>query len=479
MKLNLDKKSLKFKIWLYFVLFAALLMIILWFLQIFFLDTYYEEMKISQTRKVANDIISRYGDSNLVGYISQLSNRNDMFIQIESGDGTIIFSPTQNFDRPVIRGSGIYLMEMAVMKKSLIQGNQKSVSILMSDHGKNKTLAYGAYLDKTKGQEVILYIFSPLFPVESTVEILSNQLKYVTLISLALAFGLSLLISSRISRPIVNITKSASQLAEGNYGVTFEGGRYSEIVQLADTLNYTSRELAKTDILQKDLIANVSHDLRTPLTMVKSYAEMIRDLSGDNPEKRNAHLQVIIEEADRLNLLVADMLMLSKMQSGVEVLNMTEFRLRDAITGILNSYRILAEQEGFRFTCQCDPDIVVTGDEARIKQVLSNLVNNAVRYSGDEKNISVNVTETEDAVRCEVTDTGQGIPEDELEHIWERYYKSSSNHSRNAAGTGLGLSIVKEILLLHKADFGVESRLHEGSTFWFELKKNPFESSRM
>jgi signal transduction histidine kinase len=165
------------------------------------------------------------------------------------------------------------------------------------------------------------------------------------------------------------------------------------------------------------------------------------------------------------------MLMISKMQSGVEVLNITEFRLGDAITGILNSYRILAEQEGFSFTCQCDPDVIATGDAARIRQVLSNLVNNAVRYSDDKKNISINVTETEDAVRCEVTDTGQGIPEDELEHIWERYYKSSSNHSRNGSGTGLGLSIVKEILLLHKANFGVESRLHEGSTFWFELKK--------
>jgi len=429
-------------------------------------------MKYSQTRRIANDIISHYGKDDLVQYISTLSYKNDMFIHIESSDGTIIFSPTQNLDRPNMPGGDVYLMEMTVMRKNLIQSNKDNISILMTDRGrKNNTLAYGVYLDKTQGQEVILYIFSPLFPVESTVEILSNQLKYVTLISLALSFGLSLLISNRISRPIVNITKSASQLAEGNYDVNFEGGRYSEIAQLADTLNYTSRELAKADNLQKDLIANVSHDLRTPLTMVKSYAEMIRDLSGNNPEKRNAHLQVIIDEADRLNLLVADLLMLSKMQSGVEVLNMTEFFLRDTITGILNSYRILAEQEGFRFDCYCDPDVVVTGDESRIKQVLSNLVNNAVRYSDEDKSISITVTETKDAVRCEVTDMGQGIPEDELTHIWERYYKSSSNQSRNTSGTGLGLSIVKEILLLHKASFGVTSRLHEGSTFWFELKK--------
>jgi signal transduction histidine kinase len=444
----------------------------LWFLQIFFLDTYYEEMKISQTRKIANDIISNYGDDDLVEYISTLSYKNDMFIHIESSDGTIIFSPAQNLDRPRIFGGDFYLVETAVMKKKLIQSDRNSISILMKDRGrKNNILAYGAYLDPAPGQEVILYIFSPLFPVESTVEILSNQLKYVTLISLGLAFGLSFLISKRISKPIVNITKSASKLAEGNYGVNFEGGQYSEIAQLADTLNYTSRELAKTDNLQKDLIANVSHDLRTPLTMVKSYAEMIRDLSGDNPEKRTAHLQVIIDEADRLNLLVADLLLLSKMQSGVDALNIARFNLKDSIISILNSYRILSEQEGYRFTYRCDPDIFVHGDEARIKQVLSNLVNNAVRYSDEDKDISITVTEIGDAVRCEVADKGQGIPEDELEHIWERYYKSSSNHGRNAAGTGLGLSIVKEILLLHKARFGVTSKLHEGSTFWFELPK--------
>lgn len=472
MKLNLDRKSLKFKIWVYFVLFAALLMSILWFLQIFFLDTYYEEMKISQTRKIANSIISKYGEDHLVEYISTLSYKNDMYIHIESSDGTIIFSPTQNLDRPNLPRGGIYLMEMAVMKENLITSNKQSTSMLLADRGrKNNTLAYGAYLDETEGREVILYIFSPLFPVESTVDILSNQLKYVTMISLVLAFGLSLLISNRISRPIVNITKSATKLAEGNYEVTFEGGHYSEIAQLADTLNDASRKLAKADNLQKDLIANVSHDLRTPLTMVKSYAEMIRDLSGDNPEKRNAHLQVIIEEADRLNLLVGDLLVLSKMQSGAGVLNMTKFCLSDSIISILNSYHILSEQEGYQFSCHCDPDLVVTGDEARIKQVLSNLLNNAVRYSDSDKMITITLTENNDCVRCEVSDQGQGIPEDELEHVWERYYKSSFNRSRNTSGTGLGLSIVKEILLLHKARFGVISNLGEGSTFWFELNK--------
>lgn len=470
MRLNIDRNGLKFKIWAYFILFAALLVTMLWFLQIFFLDTYYEEMKISETRKVARSIISKYGEDGLVDYISALSNQNDMFIHIESSDGTIIFSPGESLSRRI--PSSAYLMEMSVIRNNLISNGTKTTSIMLTDPGrKNNTLAYGAYLDDTEGQEVILYIFSPLFPVESTVDILSNQLKYVTFISLVLAFALSFLISNRVSRPIVNITNSASKLAEGNYNVTFEGGRYSEIARLADTLNYTSKELAKSSELHKDLIANVSHDLRTPLTMVKSYAEMVRDLSGDNPEKRNAHLQVIIDEADRLNLLVSDLLVLSKMQSGVESLHISKFCLKDTIISILNAYDILCEKEGYQINLNCDPGLIVTADEFRIQQVISNLVNNAVRYSSDNKNINIRVIEMEKRVRCEVADSGQGIPEEELEYIWDRYYKSSSNVSRNTSGTGLGLSIVKEILLLHKAEFGVDSKVGKGSTFWFELLK--------
>ena len=134
-------------------------------------------------------------------------------------------------------------------------------------------------------------------------------------------------------------------------------------------------------MLQKDLIANVSHDLRTPLTMVKSYAEMIRDLSGDNPQKRNAHLQVIIDEADRLNLLVNDMLTLSRMQSGAIVIEKTHFNIKEAVEGILLSYKLLMEEDGYRINLDCRGDILVDADPERMKQVFSNLINNALKLS--------------------------------------------------------------------------------------------------
>ncbi|MEG1930350.1 MAG: HAMP domain-containing sensor histidine kinase [Anaerovorax sp.] len=463
MKIKADFKSLKFKLWAYFALFAALLMLILWFLQIFFLNTYYEEMKISETRKIANDIVSEYGQKDFFQTIDRTLAKSDFYIHVETGDGTIMFSPYPN--------SKNYINEMMAVKKQLLSKSTiRSTSIIIPDSNSNtNTLAYGAILDPTPGNMVILYLFSPLYPVNSTVGILINQLIYVTVISLLLAFALSIYLSKRITKPIVNITDSATKLAEGQYGITFEGGQYSEIMRLADTLTYTSKELAKADDLQKDLIANVSHDLRTPLTMVKSYAEMIRDISGNIPEKREHHLQVIIDEADRLNFLVNDLMELSKMQSGVASLSIKEFNLKGTVESLLNAYSIFAENENYQLNLNSADEIWIKGDEARLKQVITNLLNNAIRYSSDSKKISVTLTQKKGITRCEITDSGQGIEESELAHIWDRYYKASSNHSRTTTGTGLGLSIVKEILILHNAQFGVESQVGCGSTFWFEL----------
>lgn len=440
-------------------------------------------MKIAETSRIANTITSQYGQKDLFDSIYSILRTNDLYIHIETADGTIIFSPisfnngskkeNSHFSQPGISSYGTYIREMTDVRKKLMKSHEKTTSIILSDSMTDtNTLAYGAILDDTPGEEVILYIFSPLYPVESTVDILASQLVYVMIISLILAFSLSFYLSNRITRPIRNITRSANKLAKGKYGITFEGGHYTEIINLADTLTYTSKELAKAENLQRDLLANVSHDLRTPLTMVKSYAEMIRDLSGDDPVKRNNHLQVIIDEADRLNRLVGDLLALSKMQSGVDVVHVTTFNLKDTIQSIMQSYDIFKEQDGYKISFECSADIFVNGDEARIKQVITNLLNNAIRYSGDSKSIVVSLIEKKETVRCQVKDSGQGIEASELEQIWQRYYKASSNHSRTTTtGSGLGLSIVKEILQLHDAKFGVESKLGKGSTFWFELKK--------
>lgn len=437
----------------------------MWFLQIFFLNNYYEDMKIRRTQDAANQLVQLYhaGDSDgFTSLANQITEDNDVFVRLDSGSQMIY---------PQIETLA-YGNEIADARNGLAvaasNGEDAYTFTEVNELKQKRTYVFAAYLNDENTD--ILYVISPLYPVRSTVAILQNQFFYIIAIALLMAVLLAYYLTSRITGPIRDITKTAKKMAEGDYGVVSTVSRFSfsEIQELSDTLNQTSYELSKSDALQKDLIANVSHDLRTPLTMIRSYAEMIRDISGDNPEKRNAHVQVIIDEADRLNTLVNDMMVLSQMQAGTLELHISTFDILAATESITNPYRLL-EASGYDIQISCRENYKVRGDEDRIKQVISNFLTNAIKYCGEDKQILINIRRWGKKIHFEVVDHGAGIKPEELSHIWERYYKSSTNHVRATKGSGLGLAIVREILTLHKARFGAESKVGQGTTFWFEL----------
>lgn len=481
-KSRFDFQSIKVRLWIYFIGFAVIILVLIWLLQIFFLDTYYEEMKRQESQRTADQVVALFKSADHIEdeagldafneTIQELTRDTDSYILIQSDAQEFTLSKGYPFSQ-----TAAYLDEAAEMRIQLLNGKEDVITYVTQDaNSDTQTLCYARYLyrpeeiSKTLKSGAILYMFTPLYPVQSTVSILRIQLMYVTIIAVLLALSLSLYLTNRISKPIKELTAAAEEMGKGNYGVQFRGGPFSEITDLASTLTDASRELEKTDMYQKDLIANVSHDLKTPLTMIKSYAEMIRDLSGDNPAKRQEHLGVIMDEADRLNALVNDMLNLSRMQSRSIELSMDRFDLRAAAMSLMPSYDILADQEGYKFRVQiAKTPLWVNGDEGKIKQVLSNLISNAVKYCGEDKEILISLKKSGRKVRCEVRDHGAGIAPDELSHVWERYYKSSTHHVRSTEGTGLGLSIVREILVLHKAEYGVLSKVGKGSVFWFEM----------
>ena len=492
MKLKIDTKSIKFKSWLYFILFAAVLMAALWIMQVLLLNNLYGTMKTSQTEKVARNIEASFQSNDQEDFfddVSDFSASHDMYIYIVSYDGkTTYFSPASGDydmteraeleedssdkkpDDP--KGPSIgpqYISQMQSLNEEMIKKGGIASMTFGSDDNSQKVLACGTVLHAEDKEDMIVYIFSPLYPVSSTISILARQLVIVTLISLILACVISFYLSNRITRPIRKINNSAKRLAAGEYGIVFTSGHYTEINDLADTLTGASIELEKSDLMQKDLIANVSHDLRTPLTMIKSYAEMIRDISGDDPVKREQHLNVIIDETDRLNSLVGDLLTVSKIQSGKNTLEKARFSLSEAVGAIVETYRVKELDGGYTINLKCPADFNVFADEEKIKQVVSNLISNAVKFCGDDKTVDVVLKKQGRQVKVSVIDHGCGIAPEDLEHIWERYYRASSNMVRSVEGSGLGLSICKEILSLHKSDFGVDSTLGKGSTFWFKL----------
>ena len=293
------------------------------------------------------------------------------------------------------------------------------------------------------------------------------QLVLISVIVIFLALVISALLSMWLTRPVQRITKAAKRMAAGDFTVNFKGEySYAEMDALAETLDYAKEEIGKSDQLQKEVLANVTHDLKTPLTMIKAYASMIQEISGDNPEKRAKHTQVIIDESDRLTALVNDILNISKIRSGMDTLKLRQFDLSELVHTVLERFDYLTETQGYTIVREIDDELYTEADLEKVEQVIYNLVGNAVNYTGEDKRIVVGLRKEGNVIRFTVADTGKGIPPEEQATIWDRYYRSSETHKRPIRGTGLGLSIVKTILQKHGFKFGVESEVGAGSTFY-------------
>ena len=312
----------------------------------------------------------------------------------------------------------------------------------------------------------VLMVNTVLTPVSATVDTLRIQLIWITVVMIILSLLIALVISKKVSRSMIRVNNAAKKLAKGDFNVSFDGKDYREIAELSETLNQAATDLGKNEKLQKELIANVSHDLRTPLTMIIAYSEVMRDLPGENTPE---NVQVVIDEAKRLTNLVNDMLDISKLQAGALEMKLSQFNLTDRIQKVLERYNKLKEQDGYRIDFEYQEEVYVCADEFKIFQVIYNLINNAINYTGSDKQVLVRQLVKEQIVRIEVIDSGEGISEENLPYVWDRYYKVDKTHKRAVMGTGLGLSIVKNILELHHAEYGVESILSAGSKFWFEL----------
>ena len=468
-------KPLRYRLTGSFIMFAVLLMGVLWLMQAVFLSRYYEysmEKKVTASTKA---IEALYTGSELLTYdefcnaLGLLSQEADVMFYIEAQDGSFVISSTDQTPGGRIFANSRNLISDAKLK--MLESGESEISFSTGGRDTETTLVHAKLVRASRKPAIIVFAIASLTPIGPAVSIIRSQLFIVTIIALVLSAFFARWLSKRLAKPIVGMGENAKTLAKGNYDVTFEGGHdFKEIDELADTLTETASELKKADSLQRDLMANVSHDLRTPLTMIKSYAEMIRDLSGDIPQKRDEHLGVIIDETDRLSDLVNDVLTLSKMQSNVIEFEDKEFDIQKAAESVYSTYMVL-EQEGYAFSLHSVPEtIIVRGDERRIKQVIANLLSNAVRYSEDVKEISLSFAVSCGYIKCEVRDRGVGISPEDLDKIWDRYEKASATGQRSQnGGTGLGLSIAAEILKRHSAEYGVESTVGEGSCFWFKL----------
>lgn len=347
--------------------------------------------------------------------------------------------------------------------------------------------------------EVFLSLSMPLGAVGATVRILRVQLVGVTAASLIIGFIIAYFIARQFARPIRAITAQAGRMAQGDFPIHYTPGFCQELDELSDTLNHTATALEQAERdrqqLEQDrrqLLANISHDLRTPLTMIKGYAEMVREISWNDDTRREQDLSIIIREADRLTALVNDILNFTaaSQPNGSASAPAESFSppstqgatttyplvpLSQAAQFVVEQFTPLCEQHPCTLRTAIAPNQWVAGDEKQLQRVLYNLLDNAMQHtqSGGVVQVMVQAVErvTEPpVVRVEVHNDGAGIPPDELPHIWDRYFtekREATAHRQH----GLGLAIVKEILVQQHAQFGVASNPGQGCTFWFELQQ--------
>ena len=516
-----EKISIKWRVFTYLLVFTGILLVVLWLIQICYLDSFYTMIKSREaeqvTSAVANILTSDEDDKDTL--IHDIAAKNNMAVYVTNTDGDEICSAeyivnsrladmpseqVQYYYEQAKEHGGIFKIEYEgginpefwsedmpkpedVAEEDLKWEDKEPMKPATEEGTENGNEAaapgFHGFLQKRgqehmksviyvkivecDGQKEILMVNTQLTPVDATVNTLRIELIWITVIMILLSLGIALLISRQISKSLIRINESAKALAKGDFDVRFEGNDYREVAELSDTLNVTAKELGKNESLRRELIANVSHDLRTPLTMIIAYAEVMRDLPGENTPE---NVQVVIDEAGRLTNLVNDMLDMSKLQAGVMEKNDTVYNLTESIESVLERYNKLKEQDGYCIHFEYDGKVQVKADEYKIYQVIYNLINNAVNYTGKDKTVWVRQKISEDKVRIEVTDSGEGIAKEALPYVWDRYYKVDKTHKRAVMGTGLGLSIVKNILELHHAGYGVVSEPGCGSTFWFELK---------
>ena len=491
-----EKKEKKKRLWgiqsrvsWTFFLFIVLMVALLWLLQIQLLDQFYRYEKRSTLQNVSASIAGNIDNTSLNTLIERVAEDNSLCVLVVDESMETVYSADTAFSciihhlnhrdlRRMVQkletdGQDFVLFPMQRVRNSGFDRQHFSGPFPLPMNDEN-----GEYLVSVQratledGSEYYVLLNTLVTPVTSTVQTIRSELWVLTTALLLIGFLLSTILSRKISRPIIQTTEAARALSQGEYTPISDANAYREIAQLNRQLSQAARDLRKVEETQRELIANISHDLRTPLTLIEGYVEVMQDIPGENTPE---NLQVILDETHRLTTLVNAVLDYSKSQNAAPEENTQRFSLTGSIREILTRYSKLTEQDGYVIRFQQQGEAFVQADPLKISQVVYNLINNALTYTGDDKTVTITQTIRGGHVRISVTDTGEGIEPEELPYIWNRYYRGKKPHKRAAVGTGLGLNIARSILDGYDMDYGAESTVGKGSTFWFEMEEAPAE----
>ena len=466
--------SLKWEIGKYLIIFCILTASIVFLFQIVLLQPMYEANKIKSIETVGSFVEKFIEDERLDEFVDYMQSQSDTCIMVYQssssggmqgsiGNRGCMISSITNSERAKFVTKAIGSKNHSYLARVTNNSSDFGVD---GDQGDNfDTIVYTKIVNAADYSSIIM-VSGNITPLNATTETLASQMRYIALFMIVAVAILTLLMYRHIAKPIIGITTNAKQLPQGKYTIDPKTNRYKEAADLNNTLVQAANDIQKADKAKRDLISNVSHDLRTQLTMIGGYGEMMIDLPE---EKTDENIQVIVDETKRLNALVNDLLDMSRLQDGRIVLHKEVFDISALLKTQLQKYDVYRMQEGYTIESELLDTIYVNADKIRIEQVINNFLNNAVNYGGEAKHIIVREIKKENVVRIEVQDFGEGIDPEDLDNIWDRYYKVDKEHVRVANGSGIGLNIVKQLLELHGVPYGVKSSKGKGSTFYFEM----------
>lgn len=437
------------------------MLMFVWLFETIFFSVFFRKYQKDTATSVAQIIVtSDLKSKKTTGLIEDLAYQNNLCISVYGEYGEI-----KEYNTKMV---GCNINNKNVTKKiySFLTDDSNLKTYLISSKNENPGFLYAI-----KNNDTDIFVYAPLKENRMVSRILHGQLIYVTFTCIIISSAVAGFVSRKITEPIRSLTRKARNIGKENYDNFFDETGISEIDELSETLNSVQNELGKVQTYQRDLLANVTHDLKTPLTMIKAYAEKIKDISYKDKNKLDCDVEIIIDEVDRLTLLVNDVLEMSALSENEHNFYLEQYDLVEEIKNIIKKYEIIKEKENYQIITNLPNKALIKADKKKINQVIYNLINNAINYTGDDRKVTVEIEEMNRMYVVKIIDTGKGIKSKDLKNIWTKYYKNDKNHKRNVVSTGLGLSIVKEILEKHNFEYGVNSKINQGSEFYFKVKK--------
>lgn len=326
--------------------------------------------------------------------------------------------------------------------------------------------------------------------IKDNVTIFNKFITYIGIAITLIGIVVAYIFSSYFTKPIMQLSELAKKMAAMDFDARYEGNDKGEIGILGESMNYMSSRLeqniaqlksanlelqrdidkkVKIDQMRTEFLSNVSHELKTPIALIQGYAEGLKEGITDDPESMDFYCSVIMDEANKMNMMVKKLLTLNQIEFGDEELVMERFDIIELVSSVVNANELRAGQKGIKIIFnQADEHIDVWSDEYKIEEVITNYISNAINHCDFEKRIEVNVKKNGDNIRVSVFNTGKNIPEEDIDNIWGKFYKVDKARTREYGGNGIGLSIVKAIMDSYGKEYGVRN-LDNGVEFWFDL----------